>query len=818
MKKKTGIILLASGLIFSSLVSCSGNSNNNQNQNENKDDKITKITCSASKTELEIGEETRIITTFEPNESKDLLTYESSNEKVVKVDVTGKVVALGEGTATVTITCNNFKDVKATLEFRVKGETVTKFDVSFPSDTPLITEGVTTFYKLIVGKTYELKFDIEPKTLQNKGILAEYSNNNVCEFDKKTLTLKPISDITRLDITFKLKGTNASKKVSVKILTQGESDSNEARALFDKSSEVEAKSSINSYGFSFKASYFKDGIKNTISEESTLTVHKDKNKYYMSGIKTTNNTIGDDVATHDKEFLYTGYGSDRAFYKIDVNENGKHVSDPVKKQIISEGTTGETVITTSDAIKQSKYYIHNSRIGLSEIARAQVTVGPYDYFVPGKSLPYYFGGDGLKHAEFSTEGNVLKVKTYQNNDNKEIFVNTGAYTFNDEGLILSVKIVDNVFNYSDFDFDNNKPKDAANEIATYEISYTQTVGELTSEATKVFDTNDLYFKDYTPRLLNNKNNEVELYNVGETYKLDVIDAKPVFATTDIDDVTIVESSNPDVVQILEGNKSIKVLKDGSSTLTLYSSKQVEKTITVMTKLPDATGIKAKIEGKTVTGSFPAIKGKAISNITFNVEPSDAKQDINVEVIDNKGTITKEANGTYTFVPSAEGKVDVKASVVSNPSISVTLSFDVASESSTLSDLVIKNSSYIDNDNILVFDLFCDCKIKFIDKEHGEIYTGDDTKFITYSFTPVFNDKDKTIKFTNVKTTKTDSELLDFMISENIGGVAYPLESSVASISLDAKKIENVKLVNKWNDEGELVKEECKNTYTFTHVA
>ena len=37
----------------------------------------------------------------------------------------------------------------------------------------------------------------------------------------------------------------------------------------------------------------------------------------------------------------------------------------------------------------------------------------------------------------------------------------------------------------------------------------------------------------------------------------------------------------------------------------------------MTKLPDATGIKAKIEGKTVTGSFPAIKGKAISNITFN---------------------------------------------------------------------------------------------------------------------------------------------------------------------------------------------------------
>lgn len=817
MKKKTGIILLASGLIFSSLVSCSGNSNNNQNQNENKDDKITKITCSASKTELEIGEETKIITTFEPNKTKDLLTYESSNEKVVKVGVTGKVTAIGEGTATVTITCNNFKDVKATLEFTVKGETVTKFDVSFPSDTPLITEGVTTLYKLIVGKTYDLKFDIEPKTLQNKGILAEYSNNNVCEFDEKTLTLKPISDITRLDITFKLKGTNASKKVSVKILTQGESDSNEARALFDKSSKVEAKSSINGYGFSFKASYFKNGIKNTISEESTLTVHKDKNKYYMSGIKTTNNTIGDDVSTNDKEFLYTGYGSDEAFYKIDVNENGTHVSDPVKKQIISEGTTGETVITTSDAIKQSKYYIHNSRTGLSEIAKAQITVLPYDYFVPGKSLPYYFGGDGLKHAEFSTEGSVLTVKTYQNNDNNEVFVNTGTYTFNDEGLIVSAKVVDNVFNYSDFDFDNNKPKDAANEIATYEISYTQTVGELTSEATKVFDTNDLYFKDYTPRLLNNKNNEVKLYNVGETYKLDVIDAKPIFATTDIDDVTIVESSNLDVVQILEGNKSIKVLKDGSSTLTLYSSKVVEKTITVMTKLPDATGIKAKIEGKTVTGSFPAIKGKAISNITFNVEPSDAKQDINVEVIDNKGTITKEINGTYTFVPSAEGKVDVKASVVSNPSISVTISFDVASESTTLSDLVIKNSTYIDKDGELTMNEGCNGSIKFIDKDHAEFSTGLYDENITFTFTPVFDDVNKTIKFTNVKTVKTDAEIIDFLSNTTAEEIVYPVENSVANISLDAKKISNIRLMCAYDD-GELVKEECKDTYTFTHVA
>ena len=237
----------------------------------------------------------------------------------------------------------------------------------------------------------------------------------------------------------------------------------------------------------------------------------------------------------------------------------------------------------------------------------------------------------------------------------------------------------------------------------------------------------------------------------------------------------------------------------------------------MTKLPDATGIKAKIEGKTVTGSFPAIKGKAISNITFNVEPSDAKQDINVEVIDNKGTITKEANGTYTFVPSAEGKVDVKASAVSNPSISVTISFDVASESTTLSDLVIKNSTYIDKDGDLTMNEGCDGSIKFIDKNHAEFYTGLYDENITFTFTPVFDDINKTIKFTNVKTAKTDEEIIDFMTNTNAAEIVYPVENSVANISLDAKKISNIRLVSAFDD-GELVKEECKDTYTLTHVA
>ena len=112
---------------------------------------------------------------------------------------------------------------------------------------------------------------------------------------------------------------------------------------------------------------------------------------------------------------------------------------------------------------------------------------------------------------------------------------------------------------------------------------------------------------------------------------------------------------------------------------------------------------------------------------------------------------------------------------------------------------------------------CDGSIKFINKDHAEFYTGRDDENITFTFTPVFDDVNKTIKFTNVKTAKTDAEIIDFISNANIDEIVYPVENSIANISLDAKKISNIRLMSAFDD-GELVKEECKDTYTLTHVA
>ena len=112
---------------------------------------------------------------------------------------------------------------------------------------------------------------------------------------------------------------------------------------------------------------------------------------------------------------------------------------------------------------------------------------------------------------------------------------------------------------------------------------------------------------------------------------------------------------------------------------------------------------------------------------------------------------------------------------------------------------------------------CNGSIKFIDKDHAEFSTGLYDENITFTFTPVFDDVNKKIKFTNVKTAKTDAEIIDFLSNTTAEEIVYPVENSVANISLDAKKISNIRLMCAYDD-GELVKEECKDTYTFTHVA
>lgn len=619
--------------------------------------------------------------------------------------------------------------------------------------------------------------------MQNGTISVEFDLDNYCSFDSKTNTLTPLQSKSRLEATFKLMGTKATTKLYFKIQTKGESDSTEVINMFNKSIDLEKSTSINGYGFSFKANYYDNGVLKSKEEKTTLNVHKDKNKFYMSGNKEITNKSGMDSVTNELEYLYKGYGTDGYFYDVEVLENGTHVSTPKKKLIVSEGSTSSNTITTNDAITKSKYIEHNSKVGLSAIAKGQINVLPYDYFIPGKSHPYYFGGDGLKRATFNKVDNKITIKTYQIEDRAAVYVNSGVYTFNNDGLLIDLVINNNVYNYTDFNLETGKPNENVDTMATYEISYSQKVGELTSETTKLFDTNSLYFTDYTPTLVNKSNEEVTTYNVNEIYTLSIKDSAPKFATTAIDDITIIESSDPTVASIQSNNKSIKILKDGESTLTIYSSKEIEKKIKIITKIPDPTSITAKINNKNVSGEIDATINQAIKNITFEVSPNGASNDINVIVLDNKGTIVKESNGSYTFTPTSTGKVIIKANSISKPEITTQITFNVSDASVSTLDKIIGKTYRLDDPMTYILST-----LKFESKTKATFTSEYSGIEVIYTFTPIYDEATNKIKISNVQCNKTTTELEDFLLDESSNNCLFEIKNnSLITISIDLSK-------------------------------
>lgn len=619
--------------------------------------------------------------------------------------------------------------------------------------------------------------------MQNGTISVEFDLDNYCSFDSKTNTLTPLKSKSRLEATFKLMGTKATTKLYFKIQTKGESDSTEIINMFNKSIDLEKSTSINGYSFSFKANYYDNGVLKSKDEKTTLNVHKDKNKFYMSGNKQITNKSGMDSVTNELEYLYKGYGTDGYFYDVEVLENGTHVSTPKKKLIVSEGSTSSTTITTNDAITKSKYIEHNSKVGLSAIAKGQINVLPYDYFIPGKSHPYYFGGDGLKRATFNKVDNKITIKTYQIEDRAAVYVNSGVYTFNNDGLLIDLVINNNVYNYTDFNLETGKPNENVDTIATYEISYSQKVGELTSETTKLFDTNSLYFTDFTPTLVNKSNEEVTTYNVNEIYTLSIKDSAPKFATTAIDDITIIESSDPTVASIQSNNKSIKILKDGESTLTIYSSKEIEKKIKIITKIPDPTSITAKINNKNVSGEIDATINQAIKNITFKVLPNGASNDINVTVLDNKGSIVKESNGSYTFTPTSTGKVIIKANSISKPEITTQITFNVSDASVSTLDKIVGKTYRLDDPITYIL-----ASLKFESKTKATFTSDYSGVEVIYTFTPIYDEATNKIKISNVQCNKTTTELENFLLDESSYNCLFEIKNnSLITISIDLSK-------------------------------
>lgn len=347
----------------------------------------------------------------------------------------------------------------------------------------------------------------------------------------------------------------------------------------------------------------------------------------------------------------------------------------------------------------------NSHDGLSEIAKFQMNF-LYENSYPSVegitigSIPLYFGGNALKNTSISEKDNVISVDSYFIEkrpseaalEKGEVYFNHGEYTFTND-ILTSINVTSKVYNNDSFDFNNETLKENPNTIKVFKLEYTQTFGEYQSFNNEQYNPNKLYFTDYTPILLDsNKQVPVE-YEIGKSYDLSYINPTPNMATTLIDGLKIMDNSNPKVVTISSDQKSIKVNADGTTTLGVYSTKNnIKKEIVVTVGKVDAQEVKILINNKEVNGTIEAKVNKKIDNITFKVNPKEANQEVEVSISNGEGVLTKNENGSYSFMSTKEGQSTllVKAK---GTNISSSIMFNVTkeAEATTLIEKMMKNT-------------------------------------------------------------------------------------------------------------------------------
>ena len=140
-------------------------------------------------------------------------------------------------------------------------------------------------------------------------------------------------------------------------------------------------------------------------------------------------------------------------------------------------------------------------------------------------------------------------------------------------------------------------------------------------------------------------------------------------------------------------KSIKVNADGTTTLGVYSTKNnIKKEIVVTVGKVDAQEVKILINNKEVNGTIEAKVNEKIDNITFKVNPKEASQEVEVYISNGEGVLTKNENGSYSFMSAKEGQSTllVKAKGT-NIFSSIIFNVTKEAEATTLIEKMMKNT-------------------------------------------------------------------------------------------------------------------------------
>lgn len=778
MKKR----FLALGLVFFTLIGCN-NGNDSSSFDSSSDSSSTNSSSIVEEssstisdirvesvsienkdvTTLKIGQTLQLnVKVLPENATNKLVSYESSNEDVATVSFNGEVLARKAGNVTITVTSddNNKTD---TITLSIASATVSSFKASFDESVETIKSNNTTYYKLDIGTDYKLNVSYDSANKDDEELEAVFDVDGYCLFDSKTNTLTPLKAIESLVMTLKVKGTNLKQDMHLKINIAGQRDVAEMNAKLNASMEKENKKTVQSYqvNLDFDTVSKYTGDRTHAIQKTTYNVYKDSMNRYMIGNTTTHNTFlkyGSTEAVEEefKSNIFKGMSDDGNYYAFQVYEDGYHAVTPVKKAIVDEVSSSSNQITKANAITNSTKIIMDSRVGISDIAVLHFT-GPYENDIGFGSTPMYFGGPAAgANLSIVETNNVITATTFlieelpSQASNGKAFFNRGVYTFDDEGILVNINVKSLVYDNTSFDFDKLELKENAKYYEMYNIELSQTFGNLFTQETNEFDPSKLYFTDFTPVFADKNGEKATKFEVGQKYHISYLNQAPKYADSRIDNIIIDESSNLEVATIINDGRSIQIESAGTTTLTIYSTKnKVKKEITIEVGVTLPTSMEVLVNGKKMT-SVDTFVNESVDNISFNVLPEFASQDIDVTVNGN-GTITKKANGTYSFVSSTEGTSTIVATSKLDGTVKASLTINVAKkeEINSILDVLLKNT-YVCHDGSVEegYDVISN-SLKFTSKTTAvlTILDGHENEY-NINLNVVIDDVNNTITFTS----------------------------------------------------------------------
>ena len=786
MKKQPLLCLLCSSAFL--LTSCENpaasssfvSDSKNVTTSQKGDVAVSSLSIQNKITSLPVGESYRLNVKISPeNATNYLVNFASSNPSVASIDLDGNIMALSAGTTTIIASSDENPSVQDSFTLTVTSLPITAFNVIWPEDVETVTINNKTFKKLVVGKNYPLSFTFTPAE-QNGEILASFSSSNYATFDAQTNGLTITQEVADLTVTFSVKGTNLSQSFSIRGMSQGKLDREVAYAKMQESQKKETESDAShqpiEYRFTYSSSYYNiDGVKVAHQWEETFHPYREGLRYYSLTQKQESIQKGLDPVDTINSTVYKGIGNDNeTYYEFEIDKDGNHLESQnaaIKKSIGKENSSN--TITQEQATLNATKLSHNQHYGLSDIAAQFVNPSSagYDYFEGStNSHIYSFTGDAAAHSKYTmTEHGFQVTADYVEKEpsswsDGQVYFNRGEFVFDADGILSSVTIHNDCYDKTGYDFTNHTLSDNAKPVATYDLSYAQTLGKLGAETTPSINTNDLNFTDYTLAVVSaGKTIKPDALTAGQTYSFAVATRAPSIASVYFDPIYLTDVSDDKVVSIVDGGLGFKVLTAGSATLTFYSRKNNKKyEMDVSTVLPDALSLKAYV-GKEEKTSFTTMVGKEVSNIRFVTNPAESKQakeDPSISIHDSKGkdttaaSFSKASDGSFTFLSNTAGTYQVIATTSNQ--LSVTLTFVVnAPVSGSLSDSVIqKQYCWKEGEGIDYVSLL----ITFDSKTSGKVYgsTDEDMKSLSdarysASFTCVFDDATKTVTFADVTT-------------------------------------------------------------------